>query len=281
MFVDFDLADHLINFAAPKTKVSYFVLCVFVCVFSAMGSHGSTPTVSGPLSGMFSASALKAISAEEAQDIAERTATSAAASATAEANVAETSTAAAATATVEAASADADSGSQGLPAQHGSAERVPPEAAAQEDTGPAEVQEPVGPQTRRSSPTRASTPSGAASRVARGGKATGSATPATVAQMVDSHVTKIEQMQLDGCPPGNCRTTGRFATSRRVIRHCRDARADFLIQRCHDSIRGKADRYDVSAHGRDTYDSRTAHRAGSAGEGDAHRDTTAAVTATV
>ena len=58
---------------------------------------------------MFSASALKAMSAEEAQDIAERSATS-------EANVAETSTAAA-TATVEAASADADLGSQGLPAQ--------------------------------------------------------------------------------------------------------------------------------------------------------------------
>ena len=53
---------------------------------------------------MFSASALKAMSAEEAQDTAERTA--------------ETSTAAAATATVEAASADADLGSQGLPAQH-------------------------------------------------------------------------------------------------------------------------------------------------------------------
>ena len=109
MFVDFDLADHLMNFAAPKTKVSYFVLCVFVCVFSAMDSHGNSPTVSGPLSGMFSASALKAMSVEEAQDIAERTATS-------EANVAETSTAAA-TATVEAASADADLGSQGLPAQ--------------------------------------------------------------------------------------------------------------------------------------------------------------------
>ena len=116
VFVDFDLADHLINFAAPKTKVSYFVLCVFVCVFSAMDSHGSTPTVSGPLSGMFSASALKAMSVEEAQDIAERT-TAAAASAAA-AIAAETSTAVAATATVEAASIDAMLGAEGLPVQH-------------------------------------------------------------------------------------------------------------------------------------------------------------------
>ena len=161
-----------------------------------MDSHGNSPTVSGPLSGMFSASALKAISAEEAQDIADRAATS-------EANVAETSTAAA-TATVEAASADADLGSQGLPAQHGSAERVPPEAAAQEDTGPAGVQEPVGPQTRRSSPTRASTP-GAVPRAARGGKAAGTSPPVTqadlrevqveLALLIAGHTTEIEQLQ--------------------------------------------------------------------------------------
>ena len=118
VFVDFDLADHLINFAAPKTKVSYFVLCVFVCVFSAMDSHGSAPTVSGPLSGMFSASALKAMSVEEAQDIAERT--TAAAASTAAAIAAETSTTAAATATAtnEAASIDAMLGAEGLPIQH-------------------------------------------------------------------------------------------------------------------------------------------------------------------
>ena len=122
MFVDFDLADHLINSAVPKTKVSYFVLCVFVCVFSAMDSHGSTPTVSGPLSGMFSASALKAMSAEEAQDIAERTTAAASAAA---AITAETSTAVAATATVEAASIDAMLGSEGLPVQHGSGARTP------------------------------------------------------------------------------------------------------------------------------------------------------------
>ena len=104
VFVDFDLADHLINFAAPKTKVPY-MLCV---CFVYCDSHGNSPKVSGPLSDKFSASALKAMSAEEAQDAAGQTA----------ANVAETSTAAAATATVEATSADADLGSVGLPAQH-------------------------------------------------------------------------------------------------------------------------------------------------------------------
>ena len=81
-----------------------------------MDSHGNSPSVSGPLSGMFSASALKAMSVEEAQDIAERT-TAAAASAAA-AIAAETSTAAAAaTATVEAASIDAMLGAEGLPVQ--------------------------------------------------------------------------------------------------------------------------------------------------------------------
>ena len=64
---------------------------------------------------MFSASALKAMSAEEAQDIAERT--------TAAAIAAETSTAVAATATVEAASIDAMLGSEGLPVQHESHRR--------------------------------------------------------------------------------------------------------------------------------------------------------------
>ena len=68
VFVDVDLADHLINFAAPKTKFHTFDLCVLFIVFSAMDSHGNSPSVSGPLSGMFSASALKAMSAEEAQD---------------------------------------------------------------------------------------------------------------------------------------------------------------------------------------------------------------------
>ena len=75
-------------------------------VFSAMDSHGNSPTVLGPLSDMFSASALQAMSAEEAQDIAERTATSTAT----------------ATATVEAANAAASAyanlGAEGLPAQH-------------------------------------------------------------------------------------------------------------------------------------------------------------------
>ena len=68
VFVDFDLADHLINFAAPKTKVPYILFVFLFIVFSAMDSHGNSPTVSGPLSGMFSASALKAMSAEETQD---------------------------------------------------------------------------------------------------------------------------------------------------------------------------------------------------------------------
>jgi hypothetical protein len=155
---------------------------------------------------MFSASALKAMSAEEAQDEltqqqlnSERTATDAAAAATAAANVAETSTAAAATATVEAASADADLGSVGLPAQHGSAERVTLDAAAPESMDPACDQESVR-HTRRS-PTRASTPSGAASRAARGGKAAGTSPPATqadlraLALLIAGHTTEIEQLQ--------------------------------------------------------------------------------------
>ena len=94
----------------------------FVIVFSAMDSHGSSPSVSGPLSDMFSASALQAMSAEEAQDKLaqqqlniERAATEAAAAATAADNVAETS---AASATVEAASVSAVLASVGLPAQH-------------------------------------------------------------------------------------------------------------------------------------------------------------------
>ena len=157
-----------------------------------------------PLAGMFSSEAQAAIAAEEAADMLQHeqsteqaTRDAAAAAATA----AETSTAEAATATVEAASADADVGSVGLPAQHGSAERVPPEAAAQEDMDP--EQESVR-QTRRS-PTRASTPSGAASRAARGGKAAGTSPPATqadlravqvtLALLIAGHTTEIEQLQ--------------------------------------------------------------------------------------
>ena len=125
---------------------------------------------------MFSEEARAAILAEELADAAQHTADIDTESATAAAaTAAETSTAEAATVTVEA------MGSQGLPAQHGSAERVPPEAAAQEDTGPAYVQEPVG-QTRRSSPTRASTP-GAVPRAARGGKAAGTSPPVTQADL--------------------------------------------------------------------------------------------------
>ena len=112
------------------------------------------------------------------------------------------------------------------------AERVPPEAAAQEDMGPAGEQEPVG-QTRRSSPTRASTPSGAVPRAARGGKAAGASPPATqadlralqvtLALLIAGHTTEIEQLKnYDGRPPGN--------RCRRIVRHGRYARADFLRQ---------------------------------------------------
>ena len=99
------------------------MLCELFIVFSAVASHGNTPTVSGPLSGMFSASSLLAMSAEEEQDLltqqqlnSERAATEAAAAAeTAAADVAEASKA---TATVETASVDASLSSGVPPAQH-------------------------------------------------------------------------------------------------------------------------------------------------------------------
>ena len=85
-----------------------------------MASHGNYQSVAGPLSDMFSARALQALSAEEEQDMltqqqlnSERAATEAAA-ATAAADVAEASTA---TATVEAASVDISLRSGVLPAQ--------------------------------------------------------------------------------------------------------------------------------------------------------------------
>ena len=104
------------------------MLCDLCIVFSAMASHGNAPTVLGPLSGMFSASDILAMSAEEEQDLltqqqlnSEQAATEAAA-ATAAADVAEASTATA-TATVEAASVDAPLSSGVPPAQHGSGAR--------------------------------------------------------------------------------------------------------------------------------------------------------------
>ena len=140
---------------------------------------------------MFSEEARAAILAEEQAEAAQHTADI------------ETMNAAAASAAETSATAEA-MGAEGLPAQHGSAERVPPEAAAQEDTGPAEVQEPVGPQTRRSSPTRASTP-GAVPRAARGGKAAGTSPPVTqadlravqveLALLIAGHTTEIDQLQ--------------------------------------------------------------------------------------
>ena len=163
-----------------------------------MASQSSSPNVSGPLAGMFTTAAQQAIIAEEAADLL-----------TQEQNI-ERATIAAAAATAAAAAAEVEAtasallGSVGLPVQHGSAERVSPEAAAQEETGPADMQEPVGPQTRRSSPTRASTPSGAVPRAARGGTA-GKSPPATqadlravqveLALLIAGHTTEIAQLQ--------------------------------------------------------------------------------------
>ncbi len=166
-----------------------------------MASQGNSPNVSGPLASMFTGEALAAISAEESVDKLAQQQIDIEQRATAGG-----ATAAAGTAAEEGeATASALLGSVGLPVQHGSAERVPPEAAAQEDTGPAEVQEPVGPQTRRSSPTRASTPSGAVPRAARGGKTAGTSPPVTQADLravqvelvllIAGHTTEIAQLQ--------------------------------------------------------------------------------------
>ena len=71
-------------------------------VSEAMASHGNSPSVSGPLSGMFSSSDLLAMSAEEEQDMLTQQKLNSELAATEAANAAEASTATA-TATVEAA----------------------------------------------------------------------------------------------------------------------------------------------------------------------------------
>ena len=194
VFVDFDLSDQLINFAAPKQKThTLFVLFYCVC-FSAMDSHAvSSPTIFGPLSSMFSQEARDAILAEERAELQQQQIDiDAMQAATAvDSSIADTSV------------VTEVLGPVGLPVQHGSAERVTPEAAAPESMDPVFDQESVR-QTRRS-PSRASTPSGATSRATRGGKATGTSPPATqadlravqveLALLIAGHTTEIAQLQ--------------------------------------------------------------------------------------
>ena len=146
---------------------------------------------------MFSEEAHAAILAEEQAEAAQHTADI------------ETMNAAAAPSSAAETSATVEvMGAEGLPAQHGSAERVTSEAAAPESMDPVCDQESVR-QTRRS-PTRVSTPSGAASRGARGGKAAGTSPPATqadlravqveLALLIAGHTAEIPQLQLQWAP---------------------------------------------------------------------------------
>ena len=83
-----------------------------------MASQSSSPNVSGPLAGMFTTEAQQAIIAEEAADLLAQ-----------EQNIEQATIAAAAATAAAAAETEATAsallGSVGLPAQHGSAERVP------------------------------------------------------------------------------------------------------------------------------------------------------------